>query len=83
MIYKFSLAFSNHVQATMGKLVILLCGCLQEKTEEKGKLSGFGSFLCISSRMSGLYWLDGQQAAKFEVLYHWELLQTLCSVHFN
>lgn len=31
----------------------------------------------MSSRMSGLYWLDGQQAAKFEVLYHWEFLQTL------
>lgn len=63
----------------MGKnvLLFLLCIYLQEKAEEKEKLSGFRYFLCMNSSMSGLYWLDGQQAAKLEVLYHWELLQTL------
>lgn len=64
----------------MGKMCCYsccVCVYLQEKAEEKEKLSSFGSFLSMSSRMSGLYWLDGQQAAKFEVLYHWELLQTL------
>lgn len=58
-------------------LFFLLCVYLQEKAQEKERLSGFGPFHCMTSRISGLYWLDGQQAAKFEVLYHWELLQTL------
>lgn len=58
-------------------LLFLLWMYLQEKEEEKEKVSGFGSFLCMNSSTSGLDWLDGQQAAKLEVLDHWELLQTL------
>lgn len=82
MIETFSLASSNSA-GNYGKakcVVFPVCVCVfagESEREKAEKCQDLSLSSSVSGRMSGLYWLDGQQAAKFEVLYHWELLQTL------
>lgn len=62
-----------HVEVCVSKLQVLyVCCYLHKDARGKENCRDFG--LSVVSR---LRWLDGQQAAEFEVLNHRKLLQTL------
>lgn len=62
-----------HVEVCVSKLQVLyVCYYLHNDARGKENCRDFGR-----SVVSRLRWLDGQQAAEFEVLNHRKLLQTL------
>lgn len=63
------------VKTTGALYLILLYLCKDVGGQENCR--DFGLSIVCAVGGSRLHWLDGQQAAEFEVLNHWEFLQTL------